>query len=391
MAGTRVELTEYVPIEHLRQPDSSVPYYGWSMQTNQFRMSGIQLRAQADPPADASSVHVFDMRVGGDLIIDHCRFAFETPQGERPSTGKLERWQQHSFALLPYGSAPFAVRLTENEFCGAHVNLGNGGVPSPPPVQMTIDRNWIHRTAQALAINLRAASYLVRENILEADAEAIGIDLRGDPGAGGDENAKPFSLINNTVVAAMPVHVGGNQAADPSQQLIPRHVHIHNNLLRSPQNFGVRLYQVPAPHVARLQTAWNVSHNAYVSELLQQVLADNDGNQQQNFPTQPTDLVLPETPFPYNADPSDPEYLRINATGPLAKSGTGGSLPSYIGALPPGPVPKVGDWFSRLRSRGDSISAPSQPSIATQHRSRRAPRGRVGVADWWDREAEVRR
>ena len=152
VAGTRVELTEYVPIEHLRQPDSSVPYCGWLMQTNQFRLSGIQLRAQADVPADANSLQVADMQVGGDLIIDHCRFAFETPQGQRPRTGKLERWQQRTLALLPYGNAPFTVRLTENEFSGAHVSLGNGDVPIPPSVHMTIDQNWIHRTSKALHI-----------------------------------------------------------------------------------------------------------------------------------------------------------------------------------------------------------------------------------------------
>ena len=34
----------------------------------------------------------------------------------------------------------------------------------------------------------------------------------------------------------------------------------------------------------------------------------------------------------------------------LAVGGVGGSLPSYIGPLPPGPAPPDGDWFTRLQA-----------------------------------------
>jgi len=52
-----------------------------------------------------------------------------------------------------------------------------------------------------------------------------------------------------------------------------------------------------------------------------------------------------------SVDPSQPNYARIAVEGPAAKGGAGGTWPSYIGAFPPGPAPKEGDWFTRLRKR----------------------------------------
>jgi hypothetical protein len=36
---------------------------------------------------------------------------------------------------------------------------------------------------------------------------------------------------------------------------------------------------------------------------------------------------------------------------PLAAAGAGGAWPAYLGALPPGPAPQEGDWFTQLRER----------------------------------------
>ncbi len=87
---------------------------------------------------------------------------------------------------------------------------------------------------------------------------------------------------------------------------------------------------------------WQLDHNCYIRRgVLPKASSD----------------VLAEPPF-LSVDPSHPDYLRIEADGPAAKGGAGGAWPSYIGALPPGPAPKEGDWFTRLRQRwGDGAPA----------------------------------
>lgn len=57
-------------------------------------------------------------------------------------------------------------------------------------------------------------------------------------------------------------------------------------------------------------------------------------------------------PMLYSLKPQSPKYARLKPDSPGAKSGAaGGALPRYAGALPPGPAPQEGDWFTRLHSR----------------------------------------
>jgi hypothetical protein len=78
---------------------------------------------------------------------------------------------------------------------------------------------------------------------------------------------------------------------------------------------------------------------------------------------------LPGGPTFLSVNPADRDYLRVPAAGPEATGGAGGSLPSYVGALPPGPAPKEGDWFTRLRDRWPDaplppLSVPEPPPLA---------------------------
>lgn len=59
--------------------------------------------------------------------------------------------------------------------------------------------------------------------------------------------------------------------------------------------------------------------------------------------------------------PHSPDYLRIENDDPLARAGAGGDWPNYIGALPPGPAPVGGDWFTKLRERWVEIM-PDKPA-----------------------------
>jgi serine/threonine protein kinase/WD40 repeat protein len=56
-------------------------------------------------------------------------------------------------------------------------------------------------------------------------------------------------------------------------------------------------------------------------------------------------------------DPAQPDYSRTTADNSIAWDGAGGAWPRYVGALPPGPAPKEGDWFTRLRQRWGDLAA----------------------------------
>jgi hypothetical protein len=84
-----------------------------------------------------------------------------------------------------------------------------------------------------------------------------------------------------------------------------------------------------------IKKGWRLSHNHYL--------------QPSAFPKGNGDIL--EDPAYLSRDPAHPDYLRLAAHSPLATAGAGGSWPSYIGALPPGPAPSQGDWFTTLRER----------------------------------------
>jgi hypothetical protein len=111
-------------------------------------------------------------------------------------------------------------------------------------------------------------------------------------------------------------------------------VTLRNNLLRGSILF---LGEVPEPERASARKNWHFDHNGFAwrdTALLA-----------------PTDVVgLPEF---LSVDPTDRDYLRVPANGRL---GAGGEWPSYIGALPPGPAPAEGDWFTRLQERWAKVA-----------------------------------
>jgi hypothetical protein len=92
---------------------------------------------------------------------------------------------------------------------------------------------------------------------------------------------------------------------------------------------------------------WGLGCNSYPRGLRATELAHN--GRRDVLVRTATDLAV--EPAFLSLDPKHPDYLRLPADSPLAKGGAGGEWPSYIGALTPGPAPREGDWFTRLRQR----------------------------------------
>lgn len=121
---------------------------------------------------------------------------------------------------------------------------------------------------------------------------------------------------------------------------------------------------------------WEIGYNCY----------PGDGNiPAENALPRPANILA--LPILYSAHPRKPNFARLKPDSPGAKSGKGGAWPSYAGALPPGPAPKEGDWFTGLRSRW--INGPSAKfSNATEDNSLLAFQKPEFVA-WMNEVAEL--
>lgn len=124
-------------------------------------------------------------------------------------------------------------------------------------------------------------------------------------------------------------------------------VTIRNNLRGKPAILS--LPEGDEKAMVNAQRTWRVGHNSYPR--WQTLIA-----LQTLFPKAPDDVLA--APRFLSADAQESNYLRLPTDDPLARAGSGGAWPTHLGALPPGPAPKDGDWFTRLRERWASADKP---------------------------------
>ncbi|HQU42315.1 MAG TPA: protein kinase, partial [Pirellulales bacterium] len=167
---------------------------------------------------------------------------------------------------------------------------------------------------------------------------------------------RPSSLLevsNNTTTTAVDQVVFTESAHHGS-------VTIRNNLCTSPCLLSV--FKGAENDLAAALATWHVDHNVYPEPLRSQTDLIN-WIKKQGVPRSPADVA--SMPRFLSKDVSNRDYLRIAADGPLANGGSGGAWPDYIGALPPGPAPPDGDWFTRLREQwGIAVPQPAPEEAA---------------------------
>lgn len=263
-----------------------------------FRLSGFTFTAGKleDRPAEVAWI---TFAMNGDLAIENCRFA-----DQRPKHGGL---RIYCSATAPRGSVCdvrgclFETSATIN-VTGKAQNAG-----------ALIERNWIHD--RSLTIHGPGKQVIVRHNVFDGE-NLYGLSLLQVAGIG------RLRIYNNTLLSRVFSH----------DNLPPSGVALRNNLL---------LFQgvVAGPDgVASLPAAargWEVGNNEYGTA---PELTDA-------FPKAADDFVA--RPQFLSDDPARRDYLRIAADSDEAHRGAGGELPAYLGALPPGPAPKEGDWLTR--------------------------------------------
>ena len=157
------------------------------------------------------------------------------------------------------------------------------------------------------------------------------------------------------------VQVSNNSFVSPTalvfDETVPRRtVRLCNNLFAA--RGGIL---VPAGAPSEVVRRWEIGSNTFRERWW------GSSSARSLLPLSATDRLADLVEF-LSWDAANPVYLRLRADSPLAKAGAGGAWPSYVGALPPGPAPKEGDWFTRLRERWRDVPAgqapPGQPKRA---------------------------
>lgn len=331
--GTRIAIPEWK-----YRPKSSNPrvYDGWNFtNTDGLRISGVTIHCPEVPDSDeARSVHAVNIEgARGSLTIDWCHI--QHPHG-------FDASDEHS--LRPYGFCGLRLCCDPDTTVIASGNQIDGLIYLSSPLfsSVTLIRNHVvARVANAVAVLGRARQLVMSHNVVTHCQNATYFTALHRPVA--DKDDRPTALVSNNIFLATHGAIWcGRPTADSEWSLSPA-VRIKNNLFIRP-NVGISL---DAKDVNVVSDFWQVGQNCYPTAPEASPV---------RFPRQPTDLLMPDVKF-LSTNPADQNYFRIPAESPLATGGAGGDLPTYIGALPPGPAPKDGDWFTRLQIPSVSGSA----------------------------------
>jgi hypothetical protein len=257
------------------------------------------------------------------LVIEDCCF---DPQQF------LDPWPcVHSIQLKFQGSHPIKEPIVVRRcaiYGGQLLISGNS-----TKAVVLVENNYFHKTATLYGGSSCLAKLVLRHNVFDYLGPHFR-DLKGD--------ATTLELSNNTITGPRTQFLEGVPTGG---------VTVCNNILCWGLSFNTQ--EGAAQHRQAAQS-WRVGHNCYL---------DYEGKENP-FPVLSkgaTDLV-DQADFVLN--PAALDYLRLPSNSPLAKAGAGGAWPSYLGALPPGPAPKDGDWFTRLRQRWDNATPVAKPPSA---------------------------
>jgi len=222
--------------------------------------------------------------------------------------------------------------LVEGRFTLSTADKGRGTA--------VLERNFLDGPgSHCIYVHGSFSRLVVRHNVLGENVKHSDIVFDGL------KDIEALEISNNTALSAHPFVFSTS---------VPRENVVIRNNLRTQPGLAVVVTEGGAKLV---RDQWQVSHNAYPRELPHGEL---NYVKEMSFPPAPQD-VLVKAQF-LSTDRLAVNYLRTPSDSPMASGGTGGAWPSYIGALPPGPAPKEGDWFTRLRQHWvqPASSAPVQ-------------------------------
>lgn len=289
---------------------------------DQLRVSGLHFRIE-----DVDAFRCLVIRNSVRVTIDDCCFS-AAPQEQAGITRRAI-----SILANPHAAAAEHNLLIQN--C-CFVGAGIGGVVYPegaPPV-VSIQQN-LFRGKNYMAIGLTSADRFRRFNLHGNVIDVAGLLSAIQIGTDGLDTAGELRITSNTLRRGV-IQFHTSQIAK---------VNVQNNCVD-----GITFQDTATRLAAEQRSGWHIDHNAFAPRKTDPEYVD----------PREKDIVLSQR-FLAN-DSREENDLRIALDGPLADSGAGGDLPVYIGALPPGPAPPEGDWFTRLQERWkDVVGNTDQP------------------------------
>ena len=338
-SGTHIELPDL-------GKDSASNYWGILLTCPQgVRLSGIEVVCPGFP-SDAKIAGALVLQAAGCTIIDHCRI-LPTPRSsmEKPERGPCAFRAITFQGYLQEPNRPSWLVVDGNHLDGIVICEGESAERVLFQHNHFVGGSWY-----PLSIPGIPREVVIRRNVFHT-FDGIHCFIRAESAPQGTEGR--YTIVNNyfdTVAPPIMFRHFGPELKNTYR--VPRSVQIQNNVFRSraPGGQQMGIWLETEGELAVAKASWQVGHNCYLVE-------PQSGPGQTMFPRQATDLI--EASPIVSANPADADFLRIGRHSSLATAGAGGDLPKYIGALPPGPAPKEGDWFTRLQGSLDLAAPPS--------------------------------
>jgi serine/threonine protein kinase len=306
-------------------PFSSEPVGHTFSGTDGFRLSGFTFRNTAtDEHARVDGHRLVDCRAHrGLFVVEDCSVRNDLSQWRNASRG-------YNSAISLMCSQRTNARLwMRNCFV-----FGRASTWTTDTVQAVFERNWFTSgVGDAVGVFGRGGVAVIRENVIHG-FNGIGVVI-GQPG---DPTPERTYLIHNTIACR-------DFALDIKS---PASLTMQGNLFA-----GVRhVSEQPELTIPTVLANWIVDRNMIA-------IARSNG---QELPVDPSECLA--TPNFLSQSSADEDYLRIPTPTYVTDKRPqpfDAAAHDFIGALPYGPAPVEGDWFTKLLDRWNSVSQKEQP------------------------------
>jgi hypothetical protein len=272
------------------------------------------------------SISTRGLRVEQGCVIDHCLFRYSVP-GELGTHAALYAHQKKdrpwtsSFVVQNCVFERGMIYLTSDWFkpqsavrISRSLFIGEGG-----------------QKGKGIAVTRGFGSFVCRDCIFAGKTQTAIAIVNHDRNL--DET--DYRIVNNTLFA-------GRQAVVAAYLNPISGVQFENNIF-----VGKAFLRGSGVTEEAFFENWSVRHNWFtdITQPRDQAFVQQDPSNR----TGPLNFL--------STDENHRDFLRLPATSPAATGGAGGDQPTYLGALPPGPAPPDGDWFTRLQERWKAVQA----------------------------------
>jgi|GEM_PF-2749314 len=307
--------------------------------TTGFRLHGLVFRSD-----DTRDTTVIDGWSVGGLVLERCLVKLNDPRAEVSGNDwfsvplvRLFQLRQHS----PETSLPPIV-IRESAFATpVEVFL------SDDASDLMITRNWFNRSIYG-SLNITSTpdhhghhAIVVASNLFDGTSSGTGMSAAPDYS---DREGQSLEIVNNTFIAFGRAHLHHKllKQADVVPDTMLRRNHFHTPLAGIACTRVVGGTPFDSEMAAAASRSWQIAENS----------AHFRGNDP-GVIQQPGGMKIWHTEL-LSLERTDRNYLRFPIDCPLWLAEASGSA-RWIGALPPGPAPVAGDWFTNLLDRWNAV------------------------------------